>query len=117
MDCYPGKRTLLPAVSSGPFSDALSISDYGPYMMDGQWNGETMTGTGHELLNLLITKRNLPYIRNQSVPRCKHFPPAIKTNQVMMYKAKAAGCSEIPTKHSTQSEHHVEFFNIKPGGT
>jgi len=34
-----------------------------------------------------------------------------------MYKAKAAVCSEIRTKHSTQSEHRVEFFNIKPGGT
>jgi hypothetical protein len=27
----------------------------------------------------------------------------------MMYEAKAAVCSEIRTKHSTQSEHHVEF--------
>jgi hypothetical protein len=35
----------------------------------------------------------------------------------MTYKAKAAICFEIRTKHSTQSEHHVEFFNIKPGGT
>jgi len=33
-----------------------------------------------------------------------------------MYKAKAAVCFEIRTKHSTQSENHVEFFNIKPGG-
>jgi hypothetical protein len=40
----------------------------------------------------------------------------IKTNQLMMYKAKVAVCSEISTKHSTQSEHHVEFFNVKPGG-
>jgi len=30
----------------------------------------------------------------------------------MMYKAKVAVCSQIRTKHSTQSEHHVEFFNI-----
>ena len=30
----------------------------------------------------------------------------------MMYKAKVAVCSEIRTKHSTQSEHHVEFFKI-----
>jgi hypothetical protein len=29
----------------------------------------------------------------------------------MMYKAKGAVC-EI----STQSEHHVEFLNVKPGG-
>jgi hypothetical protein len=34
-----------------------------------------------------------------------------------MYKAKVALCPEIRTKHSTQSEHHVELLNIKPGGT
>jgi len=28
-------------------------------------------------LNLLKTKRNLGYIRNQSVPRSKHFPPRL----------------------------------------
>jgi hypothetical protein len=27
--------------------------------------------------NLLKTKHNLLYIRNQSVPRCKHFPPRL----------------------------------------
>jgi len=32
----------------------------------------------------------------------------------MMYKAKVAICSEIRTKHSTQSEHHVEFLNVNP---
>jgi hypothetical protein len=31
----------------------------------------------------------------------------------MNYKAKVAVCSEIRTKHSTQSEHHVEFLNVK----
>jgi len=35
----------------------------------------------------------------------------------MTYKAKTAVCSEIRTKHSAQSEHHVEFLNIEPGGT
>jgi hypothetical protein len=34
----------------------------------------------------------------------------------MTYKAKVAVCSEIRTKHSTQSEHRVELFNVKPGG-
>jgi hypothetical protein len=34
-----------------------------------------------------------------------------------MYKAKVAVCSEIRKKLSTQSEHHVEFLNVKPGGT
>jgi hypothetical protein len=38
-------------------------------------------------------------------------------NQFMTYTAKAAVCSEIRTKHSTQSQHHVEFLNVKPGGT
>jgi len=28
-------------------------------------------------INVLKTKRNLLYIRNQSVPRCKHFPPRL----------------------------------------
>jgi hypothetical protein len=35
----------------------------------------------------------------------------------MTYKAKVAVCSEIRTKHSTQSEQHVESLNVKPGGT
>jgi hypothetical protein len=35
----------------------------------------------------------------------------------MMYKAKGSVCSEIRTKLSTQSEQHVEFLNVKPGGT
>ena len=33
----------------------------------------------------------------------------------MMYKAKVAVCSDICTKK--QSERHVEFLNVKPGGT
>jgi hypothetical protein len=35
----------------------------------------------------------------------------------MMHKAKTAVCSEIRTKHSAQSEHHVEFLNVKLVGT
>jgi len=34
----------------------------------------------------------------------------------MTYTAKAAVCSEIHTKYSTQSENQVEFLNVKPGG-
>jgi hypothetical protein len=34
----------------------------------------------------------------------------------MTHAAKAAVCTENRTKDSTQSEHHVEFFNVKPGG-
>jgi hypothetical protein len=40
----------------------------------------------------------------------------IKTIQLMMYTAKATVCSEICTKHWMQSEDHVEFLNVKPGG-
>jgi hypothetical protein len=35
----------------------------------------------------------------------------------MTYTAKAAVCTEIRKKHTTQSEHHVEFLKVKPGGT
>ena len=31
----------------------------------------------------------------------------------MMYKAKVA----VPKKHLMKSEYHVEFLNVKPGGT
>jgi hypothetical protein len=37
--------------------------------------------------------------------------------KVLMYQAKVAVCSENRTKRSTQSEHHVEFLSVKPGGT
>ena len=42
---------------------------------------------------------------------------AKKTSQLMMYEAKVRVCSDIRTKHSTQSEGHVQFLNVKPGGT
>jgi len=35
----------------------------------------------------------------------------------MMCIEKVTVCSEIRTKHSTQSKQHVEFLNVKPGGT
>ena len=35
----------------------------------------------------------------------------------MMYKEKVAVCSDIRTKHSTQSERHVEIFIFRPGAT
>ena len=31
----------------------------------------------------------------------------------MLSKAKVAVCSDIRTKHSTQSERHAEFLNVK----
>jgi len=41
----------------------------------------------------------------------------MKTNQLIMCKEKVVVCSEIRTKHSTQSKDHVEFLNVKLGGT
>ena len=35
----------------------------------------------------------------------------------MLYKAKVAVCSDIHTNHQKQSERHVEFLNVQPGGT
>ena len=35
----------------------------------------------------------------------------------MMHKAKVAVGSDTRTKQSTRSERHVEFLNVKPGGT
>jgi hypothetical protein len=35
----------------------------------------------------------------------------------MLYKAKVAVCSDIRTKHLTQSERHVEILNVKTCGT
>ena len=35
----------------------------------------------------------------------------------MLSKAKVAVCSDIRTKHTTQSEQNVEFLNVKPCGT
>jgi hypothetical protein len=32
----------------------------------------------------------------------------------MVYKVNVAVCSEIRTKHSTQSEHHLELLNVNP---
>jgi hypothetical protein len=38
------------------------------------------------------------------------------TNPLMLEKAKFFVCSESLTKHSTQSEHHAEFLDVKTGG-
>ena len=35
----------------------------------------------------------------------------------MMYKVNVSVCLEICTKHPTRGERHVEFLNVKPGGT
>ena len=59
---------------------------------------------------------------SQNTPKIKFITivsrySAVKTNHLMTYKAKVAVYSEILTKHSPQSEQHVELCNVKPGGT
>ena len=34
----------------------------------------------------------------------------------MLYKAKVTVCSDICTKRLAQSERHVQFLKVKPGG-
>jgi hypothetical protein len=83
----------------------------------------TTEGKFRGIINLLKTKRNLLYIISpyRTVNTFHHCYK--KTNQLMTYTAKVAVCSTIRTKHSTQSEHHVEFLNdveflnVKAGGT
>jgi hypothetical protein len=41
----------------------------------------------------------------------------IKTSQLITYIANVAVYSDIHTKHSTLSKHHVEILNVKPRGT
>ena len=54
------------------------------------------------------------YVRTHCVPRSKHSQPRLyKTNLLMLCKVRVAVCCEIRIKHSTQSEHHVEFLNFK----
>jgi hypothetical protein len=57
------------------------------------------------------------YTRTQCVPRSKYSAPRLsyKTNLLMLCKGEVAVCCEIRTK--TQCENHVEFLNVKPGGT
>jgi hypothetical protein len=58
------------------------------------------------------------YLKIQSVPRSRHSVSVMKTSQLMLYWEIIAVCCEIHTKHiNTLCEHHVEFINIKPGGT
>jgi hypothetical protein len=35
----------------------------------------------------------------------------------MTYKGNAAVSPDVSTKRTTQGKHHVEFLNVKPGGT
>jgi hypothetical protein len=70
-------------------------------------------------LHSLTFKRPITIYNKQSVRTAllTLSTTVIKTNQLMTYTAKAAVCSQIRTKYSVQSEQHVEFFNVKPGGT
>jgi len=69
------------------------------------------------MMNPLKTKR-VCYIRTQSIPRNKHSPTRLyKTSLLTLYEVKVALCSAVLTQHTTQCEYHVEFLNVKIGGT
>jgi hypothetical protein len=52
------------------------------------------------------------YIRTRRVPRSKHSPHQLyETNLLMFCQVK------VYTEHLTQCELHVEFLNVKTGGT
>ena len=44
-------------------------------IVDGSWFGVIQWHAAH--INPLKTKRRLPYLKTQSVPRSKHFPPRL----------------------------------------
>ena len=50
---------------------------YYPNNIDISWVTLANDQLDAQIFNILKTKRNLLYIRNQSVPRCKHFPPRL----------------------------------------
>ena len=52
------------------FSNILSVGIFA------SWRNKYRHASSAEI-DLLKTKRNLLYIRNQSVPHCKHFPPRL----------------------------------------
>jgi hypothetical protein len=58
----------------------------------------TRENTSMTQINPLKTELNLPYIKTRYVPRSKHFQPRLqKTNDLLMFTAKVAVCSEICT--------------------
>ena len=66
----------------------------------------------YALFNLLQTKCNLLYIRNWSVPRCKHFPPRLyKKSQLILYREIMAVCSEIHAKLINTLCGHSKILN------
>ena len=71
-----------------------------------------------ESINYSKTKSNMYDIRTSCVPRSKHSPPRLQNaSQIRMFEVKVSVCANIRSQHKTRSEHHVEFFIIKPGGT
>ena len=73
--------TLCDVRESGDNRQCCSISEEPQGVCAGSSYFEVMlwrcVGLSGSEINLLKTKRNLLYIRNQSVPRSKHFPPRL----------------------------------------
>ena len=53
-------------------------------------------------------------LKTQSVPRSKHTPSVIKTNQSMLYSEIIAVCSQIHTKHiNILCGQNAELLDVK----
>ena len=67
-------KTENDKVRWGSFENSMNALIFREYYAYDKHAGKNKFGTP---INLLKTKRNLLYIRNQSVPRSKHFPPQL----------------------------------------
>jgi hypothetical protein len=68
------------------------------------------------MLNLLKMKRNLLLYGISPYRAVNTFYHGYKTQTVNDVYNKSSCFSEIGSKLSTKSEHHVDFFYIKPSG-
>ena len=89
------------------------------------WNTTNLTGTDLESNPGLLRERPATncsenqtelelHLKNESVPRSKHYISVIKTSQLMQYREIIAVCSQIRTKHiNTLCGQNVELMNVK----
>jgi hypothetical protein len=68
-------KTCIMKNFTGGFQKGKALTGMVTY--DGCCGCETWCLLWRKNIKLLKMKRNLLYIRNQSVPRCKHFPPRL----------------------------------------
>jgi hypothetical protein len=89
-----------------------TLSDTNRQMQRWPWSAHAE----YRRIDPLKTKRRPLYLKTQYIPRSKHFISIIKTNQLMLYVAKVAVCSEISTKRTHTVWQNIKFLNVKPDG-